>query len=198
MKGVIIFDVDGVLADFDKGFTTIGSVLYGTPISTVQDQPEYNFRHCMDRKQQDRCWDYLKHSPNWWATLDPIVSIEEWVEINDLCYRYEVYFVTHRMHELTPAGEQTRVWLQSCGVRHPRVIVSSKKGEIARAVKATHAIEDNWGNACAIHWMAESPQCKVFLIERRYNEAARQIIPVRINPIETVGQFITCVREDLR
>jgi len=104
-----------------------------------------------------------------------------------------VYFLTNRFSNITPPGEQTVSWLKRHGISNPRVIVSSKKGEICSAVKADFSLEDNWGNACAIHWMAEG--CRSFLIERRYNEKARDVIPQGITVVKKVDEFLDAVEQ---
>ncbi len=186
----IIFDVDGVLADFDLAFTSLAHTLFGTDTSNTHQQRDWNFRNVMTAQQQVETWDVLMTTPNWWGSLNSLVVNSVFEQINELTDIHELYFVTHRMHYVTPAGEQTVIWLQDRGITNPRVIVSGKKGEVARAVGATHAIEDNWGNACAIHWIADNPQCKVFLLNRRYNEKARLIIPPNIMRINKIEEFI--------
>jgi len=190
----IIFDVDGVLADFDYAFTLLGNSLFGTPISCTGIQPEWNFRNCMTSAQQSVVWDYLRKTPEWWCTLQSLVSSEVFHQINLLSLMYEVYFVTSRVHDCSPVGEQTVSWLRNQGIHNPRVVVSSKKGEVASAVEANYAIEDNWANACAIHWMTDKPQCQVFLIEREYNKEARKIIPSNIKIVRTVADFLGVIR----
>ena len=193
---VIIFDLDGVLADFDLGFTRLGHYLFGTPfVSTVQ-QPFWNFRNVMTTEQQNEVWNVIKKTPGWWFSLPPLIEDDVFIRIWELTNRCEVYFVTHRMHDKTPAGEQSVQWLEYHGIEHPRVIVSPNKGEIAKAVGAHYVIEDNWSNACAIHWMAE--RCKTFLIERPYNEEARKIIPPRITVVKTVDEYLDVVEREIK
>ena len=193
---VVIFDLDGVLADFDQAFTAMGNHLFGTPISTTVQQPFWNFRNVMTAGEQDYVWRELKSTTDWWFHLPILVTGFVFDRINRLTNRAEVYFVTHRMHDFQPAGEQSMRWLKLWGIKNPRVIVSSAKGEIARAVEADYAIEDNWGNACAIHWMAE--KCRTFLIERPYNEEARKIIPPRITVVKTVDQYLDVVERGIK
>lgn len=189
---VILFDMDGVLANFITAFTTLGNKLFGTPIVDNQEHPSWDFRDSLTSEQQSEIWGVLRNTANWWASLSSLVSAEVFERIEDLTYWYEVYFVTHRMHDVYfPAGEQTIRWLHDYGILHPRVIVSPNKGEIAKAVGADYSIEDNWENACAIHWMVK--RCKSFLIERRYNEEAREIIPPGIIRVKTVEEYLDYV-----
>ncbi len=189
---VVIFDIDGVLADFDLAFTTLAHKLFDTPVVTCFGHHSWNFRTLMTDAQQSETWEVLKEEDGWWDRLECLCTPHEMYRLAALCDVAEVYFVTHRMHNVTPVGEQSVMWLQIHGIDNPRVIVSSRKGEIASAVCADYAIEDNWGNACSIHWMAE--KCKTFLIARPYNEEARKIIPPNITVVNTISQYLDAIK----
>lgn len=184
----IVFDVDGVLANFTRAFTSIGHYFFGTSIVESDEQKSWNFREHLTDIQQTKMWEYLRNYPNWWNTLMPLVPHEVFQRVNALTLKNEVYFLTNRFSNCRPAGEQTLSWLIRQGIDKPRVIVSSRKGEICKAVGADFSLEDNWGNATSIHWMAEG--CQSFLIERRYNEEARKVIPKGITVVKTVEEFL--------
>ena len=184
----IMFDVDGVLADFDLAFTTLAHKMFGTPISCTVAQREWNFRNILTNKEQSAVWDVLKDTPQWWASLDPLVSEHTFARINELCVHNEVYFITNRIHNISPPGVQTQAWLLTHGITHsPRVVVAKDKGEACKIMNIDYSLEDNWGNVCAIHWMSKT---KSFLINRRYNEKARGIIPEGIIRVNTVIEFL--------
>jgi len=190
----IIFDVDGVLADFSRSFTLIGSALFDTPVVGDMTHDHWDFRKELSTKQRERIWADVKGLREWWTTLAPLVEPEVFRRIEFLTAHHEVYFVTNRFSNMRPAGEQTITWLKIHGIADPRVIVSSRKGEIASALKATHALEDNWQNASVIHWMASG--CRTFLIERHYNEEARKMIPEGITVVKTVEEFLGYVEKE--
>ena len=183
-----MFDVDGVLADFDLAFTTLAHKMFGTPIISTVDQKEWSFQTILSTKEQSAVWDVLKNTLQWWASLSPLVSANMFMRINNLCARNEVYFITNRMHDISAPGVQTQSWLQEYGIyRSPRVLVTKDKGEACKVLNIDYSLEDNWGNACAIHWMSKT---KSFLINRRYNEKARGIIPEGITRVQTVVDFL--------
>ena len=191
---VIMFDVDGVLANFTTAFTTVGNRLFDTPIVDNHEQPTWDFRESLTQGQQNQIWKEIKTINNWWESLLLLVPYGTFYDINISTLKHEVYFVTHRMHSLTPAGEQTVNWLKTHGISNPRVIVSKHKGEIAKAVGANFSLEDNWGNACAIHWLAED--CESVLIERLYNAKARDVIPKNIRVVPTVNDFLKYMEDE--
>ncbi len=183
-----MFDVDGVLADFDLAFTTLAHKAYGTSITSTVSQKDWSFRNILNAKEQSVIWDILKDTPQWWASLNPLVPANTFIRINDLCARNEVYFITNRMHNLSAPGIQTQSWLQEHGIyRSPRVLVTKDKGEACKILNIDYSLEDNWGNACAIHWMSKT---KSFLINRHYNWESRKIIPEGITRVGSVIEFL--------
>ena len=193
MNKIYMFDVDGVLSDFDLAFTTLAHRAYGTPITSTVSQKDWSFRNILNAKEQSVIWDILKNTPQWWTSLLPMVSPSTFIRINSLCAHNEVYFITNRMHDITAPGIQTQAWLIMNGITfQPRVVVTKDKGEACKILKVDYALEDNWGNACAIHWISEGT--KSFLINRRYNEKARGIIPENIVRVDTVVDFLDIVR----
>lgn len=191
----IVFDVDGVLADFSFAFTLLSSNLFGTQCFSDLTQVTWDYTDVMTPEQREEVWRVLKETEEWWTTLPSLVpeNIFDW--INTLTINNEVYFLTNRFSDVRPPGEQTLTWLNTMGIADPRVIVSSRKGEIISAVKADFAIEDNWSNACAIYWMADG--CRTFLIKRGYNEAARKIIPKGITVVDEVSDFLDQIEENI-
>ncbi|KKL13149.1 hypothetical protein LCGC14_2528650 [marine sediment metagenome] len=188
MNKIYMFDVDGVLADFDLAFTMLAHNMFGTPISSTVEQKEWSFRTILSSMEQSAVWDVLKKTSQWWISLDPLVSTNTFMRINHLCTHNEVYFITNRMHDITAPGIQTQAWLIMNGITfQPRVVVTKDKGEACKILNIDYSLEDNWGNACAIHWMSDT---KSYLIERRYNSAARGIIPGGITRVRSVDDFL--------
>jgi len=167
----VMFDVDGVLADFVKGFTATANRLFGTKIISTTEQTTWNFHSSglLSKTQESFTWETLKNDGDWWERLDSLIGEETWRRIRELMRWSEVLFVTNRASDFSPPGLQTQRWLTNHGIETPSVVVSSKKGEIARAVRATHSLEDKIENAWAIHWISDSPQTKSFLLDRPYN-----------------------------
>ena len=189
----IVFDVDGVLANFTRGFTQIANRMFGVPVVENDDQPSWDFKETLSAKQQDKIWEELKSIPGWAHSLEALIPYKTFCRINQLALKNELYFVTNRFSYMRPPGEQTVTWLMLHGISSPRVIVSAKKGEICQAIGADYCLEDNWGNAVSVHWMAE--KCRSFLIERRYNEEARKIIPSGIVRVKTVEEYLDHIEE---
>lgn len=199
-RKVIMFDVDGCLADFVLGFTMLAHDLFGTAIVGTEDQPSWNFRTwgLLTRDQENETWKLLRGDSTWWARLKPMISDETFRRINLLKQAHEVVFCTNRSSSASPPGWQTALWLEQHGILRPSVIVSNKKGEIARAIGATHALDDKIENAWAIHWISDSPQTKSFLVDRTYNriQALPEVGPSGVIRVNTVEEFLDKVEWD--
>lgn len=183
----ILFDCDGVLADFIKGFTLIANRKYGTPIITTIQQPHWDFNWLLTNKQQEEVWSEIKQSSTWWTSLEPLVSYEVFNLISKLNACANLIFGTNRISNLTSASSQTSRWLEDMGVVPSSVVVTKKKGDLARVIGADFALDDNAENASCIHWISDSPQTKVFLLNRPYNQ---QPVPKRIIRINSVQEFL--------
>src|SRR5689334_16759987 len=108
----VMFDIDGVLADFCLGFTDRAFLKYGTPVEKTVDHKVWDWFPGMDKKMIDTMWRELEsNDKGFWEGLAPLTTPVEAAYIKHLCQKagVEVYFVTNR-HTRT-ALEQTREWL---------------------------------------------------------------------------------------
>jgi uncharacterized HAD superfamily protein len=185
----IVFDVDGVLADFIQGFTNLANGLYGTPVITTAMQPTWDGYPGMNGLQIDGTWDVIKKKDwTFWYNLHPLVSNEVFQRINDLSDDNQVYFVTARIGR--EAKQQTEGWLHKHGIVYPTVIISPNKGEACQLVKATHAIEDKAGNAIAIQYMSSA---RSYIIDRPYNRYDNSVVGTKVKRVKTVDEFLNDV-----
>lgn len=174
MSMSIMIDIDGVLADFVFGFTSLARVIDMSyermPITHTWDHRSWGFD--MPKSTQDKCWDMIKkNNDEWWGGLQNLLTEPEKRELYYINRNVaHVYFVTGRRGgELV--ADVTATWIEmNYGIQHPSVIVTEKKGEFARLCKVTHAIDDKLENAWAVHWMADRPQVRSYIITRRYND----------------------------
>ena len=179
MNRVIMFDVDGVLADFLAAYRRVEE--------SLDQQPTFEAR--WDAYLNTNIWAYIKRSPAFWTTIPPLASAYTFARINVLTYQYDVYFVTNRPG-VTAKG-QTERWLRERGVVNPTVIISARKGDIAAALGAHFAIDDKAGNAIATSYI--SPKTKSYLLDAPYNQFDHAVVGGSVTRVKTLDQFLDAV-----
>lgn len=186
-KRVVVFDVDGVLADFIYAFTTAGDRMFPGQY-VVERSVDRKRWHGMSARTDQKIWDMIHEQPSWWKSLPAMVDDDTFERINRLCANDAVYFVTARH---VSAKQPTEQWLREHGVKNPTVVLSDKKGDVCAAVGATHAIDDKIGNAVAISYIAR--KTRAYVLDREYNRVDHGIIGGSVARVETVDQFISHV-----
>tara|TARA_Y100000310_G_C20353708_1_gene655604 strand:- start:14 stop:619 length:606 start_codon:yes stop_codon:yes gene_type:complete len=196
----IMFDMDGVLADFILGFTACAASLFPNlnlqPFNT-RDNPTWGFGRLLSPEQQDVVWADIRGKSYFWQSLRPLVTPADFARIATLATRNNVYFVTARPDGMTGAGWQTREWLNEHGVTGGNVIGTSRKGEAARLLRADFSIEDKIENAWCVHWMTDKPKTASVLINRQYNQFSPgcEIGPKGLVRVDEVSEFLSMVEE---
>lgn len=187
----VIFDVDGVLADFIGGFTDKAAQMFPgvQPIKT-HEQPSWHGFPGITDEQISAVWDSVNDDVNFWYNLDPLVTNDELWRIRNLADAEEVYFCTARCGRR--AKDQTEEWLKAHGILHPTVIISKAKGEFAKAIRADAAIEDKANNASAIDWLTDG-KTRSYLIDRPYNRAPQDFLGSGVIRVQTVGDFLEAI-----
>ena len=183
----LMFDVDGVLADFVYGFTNTATGLgFLKAPWTTMEQPEWDFQG-LTGEQTGKIWQRIAHSFTWWTELPVMPDVTPAVidQINQMpC---EKIFTTHRSGGLPNPQYQTVRWLEMIGFKHPSVVTSKRKGEVARALDVTHSIDDKVENANCTHWISDALPTKSFLVDRPYNQQGRA---KRVIVVKTIKEFL--------
>jgi hypothetical protein len=192
----ILLDIDGVLADFCFAFTRTAMHLDpNQQIVGTLDQPTWNLTGTMDKQLVKATWDKIRCMKEWWMRLPPLITEPELHRLRYLMDRHEVVFCTGRKEQTrNPDGPsviyQTIEWLERLGLTNPSVLMCSKKGEIARAIGATHAIDDKPENVCMLEWLNEET-CESFVLDRKYNRD--YIYPVGVKHVQTLDEFFNAI-----
>ncbi len=190
-NNIILFDIDGVLADFILGYTKLGMKMgflnhaWSTLSQREWDMPE------IPKMQQSAIWEKIKQDSWFWTELEPLQDKNTFEEINDLeCLGSAVYFVTSRPG--VNVKNQTELWLKERGILRPTVLISSLKGQIASGLKATHLIDDKAGNCVYVAY--ESPRTQVYLLDREYNRFDPSVIGRKVMRIPDIKTFLEAVK----
>lgn len=184
-------DVDGVLADFVKGFYDAARYYDPkTPFITTHEQETWHDWIGIPEETQSKIWKEIKESKVWWYELDPLPTPAERHALSQLDYidGLNLYFVTSRPGVYSKF--LTERWIRTyCGMEHPTVIIASNKGLMSKMLNIDISIEDNGPNAEAIGknlWDSRNS----YLINRRYNNKQ----PYTASRIDTLGAFVEVVR----
>jgi uncharacterized HAD superfamily protein len=175
-----MFDIDGVLADFQAGYHRIEH-MRGLPQTEVK---------VWDDLWNKEVWAEIRNSETFWWNLPPRQEFLEdrslFSDISTMRSRHEVYFVTSRPG--VNVRMQTERWLNEQGIYKPTVILSTRKAEIASGIHATHSIEDKAGNAVMIAYA--NPKCESYILDMVYNQFPHDVIGKRVKRVQTVRQFV--------
>ena len=119
----VIFDIDGVLADFTLGVTGLGHSLFGLPVHSSGAQREWGFGGYGTEEQRTAIWKNLTASPDFWLKLPTLLTLGDLLAMAQL-HRRGVEFVYLSSRPKT-AAEQTEQWLRNIAVPRGRLKVVS-------------------------------------------------------------------------
>jgi hypothetical protein len=164
------FDVDGVIANFNKTFRDTAARIEGGAGSHNRSDPA---GRSLAADAMKRVWDHISRTSQWWLELEAY----EPEQIQRLYRtsrerRWEVYFMTTRP---SSAGEttqfQTQWWLECNGFPLPSVLtVPGSRGDAANALKLDIAVDDRLTNCVDI---IAASRAKAVLLLRRDDPTVR-------------------------
>ena len=183
----ILFDVDGVLADFCYGFTKEAGVV---PWSHTAQQTWQFPEDKIPLELRAATWEKVTTTNNWWCALPAMASGIAFNWISNMDTHNHMVFGTNRKG--TPNAQyQTKRWLERKGIAHPNVVLTKFKGELAKVMKADYAIDDSPENAACIHWLSD--ETKSYIIDRPYNRVS--FLPKRVRRVSSVEEFLEDIRK---
>lgn len=188
----IVFDIDGVLADFISGFY---SVAKGLDMNVTFDptQPRsWDTYPGLKAEEVTKVWAFIAKNPTFWAGLPVMCNTEEIARLHHLNEHHRVYFATNRK---TPGAlRATHDFLHLHLSPSPlqgdfNVIATHRKGEFCKVVEADYYIDDKSENVdCAI-WMTDG-KTKAYVIDRPYNTGPYAPHSSKARRVQSVLQFI--------
>jgi hypothetical protein len=186
------FDVDGVIANFNKTFRETAVQIEG---GAGQDQSNPAVRP-LGAEAMKRVWDHISRTAQWWLQLEAYEPEQiERIYRTSRERRWEVYFMTTRP---SSAGEttqfQTQWWLESHRFPMPAVLtVPGSRGDAANTLKLDITVDDRLTNCVDIIAASRS---KAILVLRRDDPTVRdQALARGIGVVGTLAAAIDAVEQ---
>lgn len=194
---VLGIDVDGVLADFNRGLKQILFEITGERKIDLNEEPNcwsWPTAYGYTKANENEAWDRINKSEDFWASLRPMFGAQAFLQELAFCRGagHEVYFMTTRTGESPHL--QSAFWIQQHGFSQPTVaICRNNKGGMAQTVGLTHFIDDKPDNCLSVR--GACPDARIFLLRREWNtwfhdKAAAdriEVIPTTLHFMEEVS-----------
>lgn len=168
-------DIDGVLADFVRGFGDLARTLGYEIVPN-------NWGLGLTREQEQAVWKLVEEKNDFWLTL-PVLNYfpQDMLKVDDV-----VYFITKR--KPTPGRSTSNDTANWIGFTldwndFPTVLAIPNKGEVCRALKVDAFIDDKPENCWDV--MDKSPATKVFLMDQPWNQW-----DTRVSRVKSLEEFI--------
>lgn len=188
-------DLDGVVANFTRGFTTLAKEMGKVPNAwDCKDQDVWLFNTppaARDIKEpawrfnDHSVWEELRQRYNWWMTMPPLLTVGEVNQLNEAIAEHNIYFITSRIPTLGYTAEkQSELWLESIGVNvHGARVLGAKaghKGLLCHAIGIEAFIDDHLANLLDLEEHNVTAICR----EWQYNKEWKG------PSVESLGRFL--------
>lgn len=165
-------DIDGVVADFLSPFLRVVEEKIGNgpiPPETITD---FNFKDhpILSEKIVYECMAEVSYDPAFWQTLSPLLSAQEWQELDRLSRKEQLVFITHRYERETyDIHEVTCGWLKRHGIGRPIVYFTQEsKAKLVDHLGVGLFVDDRHENCQEV---AEKTAATVVMPHRHYNQS---------------------------
>ena len=188
---VLGLDIDGVVADFLSPFLRVMEKKVGNgpiPPETITD---FNFKDhpVLPEKVVDECMVAVSYDPDFWQRLAPLLSAQQWRELDNLSRKEQLVFITHRYERETyDIHEVTCDWLKRHGVGKPVVYFTQEsKAKLVDHLGVSFFVDDRHENCRDV---AENTQAVVMMPHRHYNQSFNH---PKVKRIRNLDELFSCL-----
>jgi hypothetical protein len=175
-RPVVAFDIDGVLADFCYGFTT----LHEGKGRSQGAQPTWDFAGHVDPT-----WEKVDASRYFWHELPCLASSAERSEMRALADRADILYITGRQEGDNDTFGQTRRWLHDWVFPHGNLILTTDKTPILAGFgSALVGVIEDRPTLISTMWKAGLP---VYVRDWQYNREIDSRVEGRVS---SLGEFV--------
>jgi hypothetical protein len=165
-------DIDGVLADFVTPFFSYVERTLGNGPIDPQSITDLSFKQHPHLSEEAlwKCLEEVSCDAAFWGGLRPLISPQDWRELDRLSRQGRLVFVTHRWERRTYSiHDVTCEWLTMHGVGNPVVHFTQEyKSGLVRQLGIELFMDDRHENCSDI---AEKTTATVLMPSRAYNQS---------------------------
>ncbi len=169
---IVGLDIDGVVADFLSPFLRLVEKKTGNGPIPAESITDFNFKDhpFLSEKIVDECMVAVSHDPGFWQSLSPLLSTQQWQELDRLAGKEQLVFITHRYErENYDIHEVTCDWLKRHGIGKPVVYCTQEsKSKLVDHLGVSLFVDDRHENCQEV---AEKTRAMVMMPHRHYNQS---------------------------
>ena len=181
-------DIDGVLANFDRGFLDVLNRVYGKEYTEedLENKRDWDYFKTLEDLTLEQENDAFKYLGEWfWLRLEPYDQ-KAMLAISLLSEKHNIYFITDR--HPNPTKEltlwQTRKWLEHFNISPAGVILTKEKPQACKLLGLEYFIDDNVKNVNNIN----KTDTKCFVMNKSYNSKCKA------ERIYSIWDYISIIR----
>jgi uncharacterized HAD superfamily protein len=185
-------DIDGVLADFITPFlqmlerrTGRGSI---DPASVTD--PNFMQHPFLTKEIVLECMEAVSYDPEFWRTLAPLPTPEQWQALDRIARDHDIVFITHRwVRDTYDISQVTCDWLRYHGVADPIVhFTQDKKSVLVRELNIGLFVDDRHENCQDV---ATETDALVLMPHRPYNQEFDHPRVRRIQQLDELFDYLS-------
>lgn len=148
MSKVLVADIDGTVADFNRSYAQLLNKIQGNKlVDPFSDSHltawDWDKLAGYDYTTIEKAWVEIENSGVFWVSLFPYpTAYEDFRALQD--FGGDLYFCTKRPGK--QAKWETEQWLRGHGFKNPTVVICEDKEAFCDSVKATAIVDDKPGN----------------------------------------------------
>jgi len=189
---ILGLDIDGVVADFLSPFLRLIEKRVGNGPIPHESITNFNFKDhpILSEKIVDECMVEVSYDPVFWRRLSPLLSEEQWQELDKLSRKKRLVFITHRYERETYDIHQvTRDWLNRHGIEKPVVYFTQEsKAKLVDHLGVSLFVDDRHENCQEV---AERTRATVIMPHRHYNQDFSHPKVTRIREFNEIFSYLS-------
>lgn len=192
MKNTILFDIDGVLADFTFGYTSLARQMFpdeNISLSPTRERLRWDFDDIRP-EIADAVWQRIVEKPEFWGSLPLLVDDRDKAVLRDIAARNSLVYMTSRRGRPDKVIGVTKEWLTKNDLPDSPVLmvrsISTKLVIADNLVGSVVLIDDYPGlfTECA------NPAITRCLVCRPYNVSVKPLAEMSIDKVEDLESVL--------